>query len=62
MSWEVDTTYLIEATDTLGAQRLTYVGEIHLEWTLERVHVFKATDGKLVGLRDEDVTSASATS
>jgi hypothetical protein len=59
MTWEENKTYLIEAEGFAVERRLTYIGEIQLGWTLERVHVFKAADSQLVGLRDEDITSAT---
>ena len=60
MTWEENRTYLIETKSPDVEQRLTYIGEIQLGWTLERVHVFRAADERLVGLRDEDMISATA--
>ena len=58
MAWEVDQSYEIEAAGSDGEQTLMYLGEVNLEWTFEDVHVFRAEDGSLVGLRNEDINSA----
>ena len=59
MAWEVGQTYEIEANQFDGSLTLAYIGEINLEWTFEDVHVFRTQDGNLLGLRNEDITSAT---
>lgn len=58
MAWQVNQSHDIEAAGSNGKQTLTYLGEVNLEWTFEDVHVFRADDGSLVGLRNEDIDSA----
>lgn len=59
MAWEVNQGYDIEAAGSNEEQTLTYLGEVNLEGTFEDVHVFRAADGGLVGLRNEDTDSAT---
>jgi hypothetical protein len=59
MTWEQGHSYEVEAEGFGEAQTLTYLGEINLSWTFERVHVFEASDQSLVGLRDEDIEAAT---
>lgn len=64
MNWEIGMAYSIEAEASDGemvylGERLTYMGELILEWTAHRVHVFKTGGDSLVGLRDEDIGSWS---
>ena len=58
MAWEVNQSYDIGAAGSKGRQTLTDLGEVNLHWTFEEVHVFRAEDGSLVGLRNEDINSA----
>ena len=59
MEWEKGEPYEIEARGLDGAQTVTYVGELRLEWEpFKRIHVFKTAGETLLGLRDEDISSA----
>ena len=58
-TWEQGHSYEVETDGFDEARTLTYLGEINLSWTFERVHVFEASDQSLVGLRDEDIAAAT---
>ncbi len=58
-TWDVGKSYEIEAEGLDESPTLTYLGEIKLSWTFERVHVFETPDRSLVGLRDEDIEAAT---
>ncbi len=66
MQWQAGKAYSIEAEAPDGelvylGEQLTYVGEITLEWTAHTIHVFKTPNESLLGLRDEDIGSATPT-
>ena len=64
MDWETGKAYTIEGEGPDGemvylGEMMTYLGELNMEWTFHEVHVFKAQNGSLLGLRNEDIGALS---
>jgi hypothetical protein len=60
MDWEKGQSYTIEARGLDGPQTVMYIGELKLEWEpFKNLHVFRTQDDTLLGLRNEDITSAN---
>ena len=64
MDWKVGQAYSIEAEGPDGemvylGEKMTYLGELTMEWTAHQVHVFRTQNGSLLGVRDKDIASWS---
>ena len=62
MDWEIGKAYTIEGEGADGemvylGERMTYLGELNMEWTFHDVHVFSSQNGYLLGLRSQDIAA-----